>query len=293
MADPFKHVQPGDDFIIGAKAYNAFADAAKDFHQKKLSRTSQTTPGMQSQDTILVRNQTGGPRKRFEILGINEPVFAPSDDDAEAFKNHPVMIGVVPGEQHEGRFVVLLEPVADRTLARALVVGAVPTRIWRGHADPQEDTHADIEPGVTNHLRAKRGGSAAILWRLPGTDAQWSLIRLGNATESVPVVKYIVIRSIYGGETNYCSAQEIKRNRITGDLEIAGPPMDVFTWPNTPSRHFAPFVWLGEDLVIPPEAHVLPATFDGQDWSIWQYFRFNAAVDPGSEWPFSDCTVRG
>ncbi len=182
MADILKKVQRGAPLVIPANTYNAFVDAAQDFQRRKLSQQSTGTPTGRHNGIILIRNDSGADRDRFDVLGVSGPVFDPATDP-EAFKNYPAMTGVTPTEDdHRGKFVVLLEPVPTGKLARAVAAGVVPARVDM----PDEDYPyrlADITDGSAANLTATKIGSAAILWREGGIGVQWALARLANLPE--------------------------------------------------------------------------------------------------------------
>ena len=80
MGDAFKKVQSGDALRIPAETFNTFIDAARDFKARRQS--SSRTPGFDFQQTgiVSVKNASGGDRERFEVLGIDRPIFTPADN---------------------------------------------------------------------------------------------------------------------------------------------------------------------------------------------------------------------
>jgi hypothetical protein len=184
MSDPFKKVQSGDPLQIPARAYNAFIDAAHDFQQRTRGLDSGASPGSRSTDIIRVRNDSGGDRQRFEILGIGDPIITPTDN-VEAFKNQVAFVGETPAvPDHLGRFVILLEPIADGKIGQALVAGVCPVML-----DVPDEDHpyraAEVIDGDATALTVGLAGSATILWRESGTGTKWAVVRLGNL-DSLP-----------------------------------------------------------------------------------------------------------
>jgi hypothetical protein len=183
VGDAFKKVKPGDPLAIPAATFNTFVDAARDFLARQHQQVQSSTPSGRHNCIVLVRNDSGADRQRFDVLGISGPVFNPSSDE-DAFKNYPAMTGVTPVRQdHRGRFVILLEPVPAGKLARAVAAGVVPARL-----DVPDENYpyrlAEITDGSAANLKAASVGSATILWREGGTGIQWALVRLGNQTVS-------------------------------------------------------------------------------------------------------------
>jgi len=178
MGDAFKKVKRGDPLAIPAATFNTFVDAARDFLARSHQQGQSATPTGRHQCTVLVRNDSGSDRGRYELLGVGGPLFDPGSYE-DAFKNHPAVTGVTPvQDEHRGRFVILLEPVASGQLGRALTTGVVPARV----DVPDEDypyAYAEVADSVATHLLARQEGSASILWREGGTGLQWALVELG------------------------------------------------------------------------------------------------------------------
>ena len=78
MSDSLKKVQTGQPLVIPASAYNAFIDAAIDFRQRTAHIGQGAQPAFQQATIILVRNDSGADRQRFEVLGVDGPVIDPS-----------------------------------------------------------------------------------------------------------------------------------------------------------------------------------------------------------------------
>ena len=82
-------------------------------------------------------------------------------------------------DDHIGKFVILLEPVANGKLARAAVGGLCVARVevadgeeWYGYADIK-DTDAEKLAGAPH-------GAAQVLWKESGTGTKWAVVRLGT-----------------------------------------------------------------------------------------------------------------
>jgi hypothetical protein len=88
MADRFKKVHPGDPLVISATAYNTFVDAARDYLARQQDQAQSTRPGARHSGVVLVRNDSGSDRSRFDVLGVAGAVFDPTTD-LETVKNSP------------------------------------------------------------------------------------------------------------------------------------------------------------------------------------------------------------
>jgi hypothetical protein len=177
MPDPFHKVQSGQPLAIPAAAFNAFIDAAEDFRRRQQSRLQESQPHWPQAGIVRVKNASGTARERFEVLGVDRPIFTPSDNLA-TFQNEVLLVGVQPvREDHAGRFVVLLEPLGAGQIGRAVVSGVCPVQL---SVTEESDTFAEIEDGTCHSLKSAGSGSATILWKEPGTGAhKWGVVRLG------------------------------------------------------------------------------------------------------------------
>jgi len=180
MSDPMKKVKPGDALAIPAEAYNAFIDAARDFQQRTRHIGQQATPGYRSAGIVLVKNESGANRLRFEVLGLGEPIILP-DADEQQFKNTVAFRGEMPDETlHKGRFVILAEPLATGAIGRAYLAGVTAVRL-RLEDSAQKVDAAEIIDADATALQPAPAGSAAVLWHQEQTGDVWAVVRLGNA----------------------------------------------------------------------------------------------------------------
>jgi hypothetical protein len=196
MGDTFKKVQSGDPLRIPAETFNTFVDAARDFKARRQSRTREPQFEFRQTGIIPVKNNSGTDCSRFEVLGIDQPIFTPSDN-LLSFQNQIAFVGVTPTEQdHLGRFVVLLEPLRDGMIGQACLSGVCPIRL---NVLDEEHDWADIEDGETDSLKTGTGGSAFILWKEDTNGGyggygygygygyygglRWALVRLSNLSD--------------------------------------------------------------------------------------------------------------
>lgn len=196
MSDALKKVRSGDPLVIPAAAYNAFIDAAVDYRQRMAHLGQGAQPSNQQASIVLVRNDSGADRQRFEVLGVDSPIIDPSANEEE-FKNRVALSCVAPAaDTHEGKFVILAEPIASGKIGRAYAAGVCPVKIDVPDEE-QEWRYAEIADGVTANLKVGMQGSATILWRAGGTGVQWAVVRLG---QPLPMHVFPVELSQVGGE---------------------------------------------------------------------------------------------
>lgn len=163
MAGPMQKVKRGDPLVIPAGTFNTFVDAARDFQQRQ--RSAQRTTQRDQLDTgiILIRNESGADRGRFDVLGIAGPIIEPVDN-AEEFKQRVALKGVVPSSPHAGKFAILLEPATNQTIVRACLDGVCVVRV---RMVDEAHTSADVAIGVTSRLESGDSGTARLLWVEP------------------------------------------------------------------------------------------------------------------------------
>ena len=99
MGDAMKKVKPGDPLILPAATYNAFVDAARDRQERQRSATNDRLPDWRQTGIVLVRNDSGADRERFDVLSVSGPVITPTNN-ADAFKERVAIKGVTPTTAH-------------------------------------------------------------------------------------------------------------------------------------------------------------------------------------------------
>lgn len=184
MPDPYRTYRPGDLPPGDAATFNAFSTAARAERDRQNDRRSGDleTP----RDGVLVRvlNDTEGDLERFAIVGLDAPIFTPGES-IHAFLREACFRGVVPQEEHRGKFAILHEPAKADQVVRAWVGGVTPARV-----DVTDPDHgfADITPGETSILTSAATGGAQILWSDPDgytgyayySDEPWAVVRIGG-----------------------------------------------------------------------------------------------------------------
>jgi len=167
-----KKVQSGDRLKIPAAAYNTMADAAESHKASQLNQSpGQDQPG---DNLVLVKNYTYADLDSGKIVGIDEPLFSP-DDNLNEFKYNFSIKGVVPTASHEGKFIVIAEPIAAYRIGRGYIFGVCPALV-----DIADETYHDYAEIVDGKLKSVKSGSARILWQEAGTGAdKWAILQLG------------------------------------------------------------------------------------------------------------------
>jgi len=130
MSDALRKVQAGQKLVIPAAAYNAFIDAAVDYRRRTARIGQKAEPSQRQAGIVLVRNDSGGDLNRLAVLGIDAPVFTPTDS-LETFANGIALVGVTPTAAHAGNFAVLVEPIQTGQLGRTCCRGTPPAATLR------------------------------------------------------------------------------------------------------------------------------------------------------------------
>ncbi len=229
-----RHAQPGQSQIPAAD-YNAMVDATR-AHFAGLSSEGGGPPVAKlPADTIYVRNDSLAAVGRFAVLGIDGLVNDPSN--LEAFANQVVVRGVEPvAADHDGRFVVCIEPIAAGAIGRAKIDGVVQVQIDK---QTEDDVTAGVADGDATQLKGGEAGMQ-ILYAEPGTGTKWAVVRFGNpAGSSIGVYKFVseslgvITAHAWDGETEgtdpvYIQLAKFAPHYEAGELIFAFPFADGF-----------------------------------------------------------------
>lgn len=169
----------GEPLRIEATTWNTLVDVAAAHRARQTPFGSKgTTYRPPDTDVVLVKNDSGGDRDRFSVLGIDTPIIAPSDNQAE-FDNRPAFSASLPAAaNHVGGWCLLIEPIASGRVGRAVVSGVTPAIIT---VNDVSDHYVDIADG-DDELSSGQWGAARILWKESGTGSgKRAIIRVGDA----------------------------------------------------------------------------------------------------------------
>jgi hypothetical protein len=232
-----EHVGAGQKVRFRASEWNALLDVAKAFKTGRLDRFG-SRPRAQT-TAVLVRNDSASDLPAFAVLGVDQPLILPADDEAE-FKSQVALSCVEPAAgTHEGRFAVIQEPLAVGAVGPAVIAGVTPVLLTV--ADEEAATNAEIIDEDLSQLAAASSGSATVLWREGGTGQQWALVRLGGVTEAGgateiywddentpdsggPFSDAVHLRVVAGGFVHLYEDLETYPNSVILDL----PPSEMF-----------------------------------------------------------------
>jgi len=89
MSDAMKKVHPGDALKVPAETFNTFIDAARALKARQQDRRSRPTSYGPDSGIVLVANNSGEDRSRFDVLGVSEPIIRPADNLTEFHPARP------------------------------------------------------------------------------------------------------------------------------------------------------------------------------------------------------------
>ena len=229
MGDTMKKVKSGDPLVVPAQTFNSFVDAARDFQGRRQNQGSSQQQAFYPSGIVPVKNASGSDLGRFSVLGLDGPVYTPSDNEDE-FVNHVALSGSTPDEaDHLGGFCVLMEPLADGAIGRACILGVCPVKVDVVDAD---HPYADIKDGDSGQLESGWSGAARILWKEAGTGSKWAYVGLGAGSDRAQFQATVIAQpGSHGGEytlrptgqvddTNDFQAQRIGEQGTTCDAEL-------------------------------------------------------------------------
>jgi hypothetical protein len=106
-------------------------------------------------------------------------------DDASGAKARPIIEGATPDNitHAGGRFGVLVAPVDDDGIGKAIVAGLVAVQV---DIKTEGDRYADIDDAETGNLNSNAtGGPATIVYvASSGTGVKWCIVKLGISSDS-------------------------------------------------------------------------------------------------------------
>ncbi len=159
--DHLKKVQSGDPLRIPAATFNAMIDTAVDYRRRTAHIGQKAEPSFRQASMVLVRNDSGSNQNRLAVLGIESPIIDPAANENE-FKNRVALSCVTPAENtHQGRFVVLAEPIAAGKTGRAYAAGVCPVFIVVPELAPSGANSRTTDPVARSQARQR--GSLALV----------------------------------------------------------------------------------------------------------------------------------
>jgi hypothetical protein len=200
MGDYLQKVLPGQAMRMPAETYNRLMDMLRAWMGDSLGGGAGSAFGRRDLVTIRIENASGYDLEQYDILGLTQAdqgaggVWPKPADNLDAFCEGAVFTGHVPDlTKHEGRFAVVLEPVANGQMCRAAIAGVVPVYV---SVQDEADQWADINDGEYETLLSGKSGAAQLLFKEEGVGDKWCLARLGPP--ALPTVRGARVTSRIG-----------------------------------------------------------------------------------------------
>jgi hypothetical protein len=189
------------------------------------------------------------------VVGLGDPIIDNSANLAE-FQNRFTFKGETPAtDTHRGKFAILVEPIAEGKLGKAVVAGLCQVQI-----DVADAAHkyAEITDGDATVLTSSTSGSAQILWQETGTgDGKWAIVRLGPPTPET----FTAWAKIQAGHANFAAiggdpTRTASVKLLDDDGNEYGDAFNVYL-PWASGKH--PAVFAGDKIVVCSTVAGVPA----------------------------------
>ena len=171
-------VQRGDPLIIRASTFNAMIDAAIAHRRGRLGVGRTATRHAGQSVVVKIKNNSGAARSRFDVLGIDGPLFDPATYP-DSYKQQVSLKGITPAaDTHEGNFAILLEPLAAGGIGRAAIAGMTIVKVNVPDEAAEAYDYAEIADATTGYLAKSETGSARVVTIESGTGTKWAVVNL-------------------------------------------------------------------------------------------------------------------
>jgi hypothetical protein len=179
-----RKLNPGETLpVVPRETFNTIIDSRDVLGRHKNNLKAPVLPLVNAGGiVILVRNDSGSTVGRFGILGIDEPIILPSENENQ-FSARVALSCVTPSaggsseDDNRGRFVICAEPIANGKIGRAFIAGVCACKLIDTSGDNQ---FAEIIDGDIEHLQLSSSGSCVVLWKDASSGGEWAIVRLGG-----------------------------------------------------------------------------------------------------------------
>ena len=243
IGDAFRKVRPGDRLRIPAEWFNTVTDVAMAHKQGKTGFGFSGNLEFNGDELIRIKNASGSDVARFGILGLDDFIISPTDNQQE-FQNKINFEGVTPltASHYDGYYAVLIEPIKNGKIGWARIGGIVPVQV-----NITDDAHwwADITNSDATKLTSGHAGTAKILMKESGTGTKWCYVQLG--TSNVGVVLRAKTQEAAQGDA-YISVKLL--NAAGSEVGAAFDATCIFTDGATAANTCLPDVATGKTVLI-------------------------------------------
>lgn len=189
---PLKKISPGPMTDFPAGTWNTIVDVVSALQRERARGSTDTERDLpRASGIIQVKNASGGDLPAFGILGIDAPVYTPTDS-VNMFALKTALRGITPTSSHVSKFVVAMGPIGSNAAGDCVLSGFAICKI---DVTDASHTRADVKASDNTKLASGSVGAAQIVWRETGTGTKWAIIRLGGEVPLNRLVKTTVTHS--------------------------------------------------------------------------------------------------
>ena len=182
MSD-LKKVSSGQKFKPQSGDWNAFVDAARYVRNQQTGFAGETGSKQPRSGIIRAYNTSGDDMTLFAPAIIGDPVVEIDDEEsALEFLDGIPMFEIAPiaeDDEQSKPFCILLEPIDDDEIGKAVIAGLVPVKLY---VENSEHQYAVPDTEDVSRLKSAESGSCRIIWKADDYDECWALVLLGGGS---------------------------------------------------------------------------------------------------------------
>lgn len=244
----FRRAKPGGNLQIEAQAFNTMCDAAESYRSRY--QASKAIVKARPIDVCTLSAFNDGPAVQAgAVLGIDGVVISPQTDVASFHANPLLRCSTPSADNHRGKFVITMQPIAEKSFGRVIVAGMATVMINSDDADPTGTT-VGIVDGQSGYL-GYGDGPATVLYRESGTGPKWGIVRFGGGGQACAYAKMIECPD----ENRICKVHKMSGTwdaptEGTEDIEAYAPPGCFTRMPSAPYCELVPIAGMSPPYMI-------------------------------------------
>ena len=181
MPTNFQRLRAGQAWRVTQATADAIMESAEHWAKTSRSGGNVPPPSYVFDGTIIqVQNVSGDDMDRFSVAAFDDTLIDPADN-LDEFQNYPRFTVDTPTADDAGNWCILIEPIPDQGVGRAIVAGVAPVQIDASKMQSgQTPPYADVEDGKTYLQPA--GSGAEVLYCQDASaadddDLVWAYVR--------------------------------------------------------------------------------------------------------------------
>jgi hypothetical protein len=189
-----RKLNPGETLpVLPRDTFNTIIDS-RDVIGRHKNNLKAKVPSLQNTGGVVVwvKNNSGTDVGRFGVLGIDEPIILPDENENE-FSMRVALKCVTPSaggsseDDNRGQFVICAEPIANGKIGRAFIAGVCACKLQDNSGS---NGFVEIIDGNVERLQLADTGSAVVLWKDESSGGEWAIIRLGGGGGGIGTGQY-------------------------------------------------------------------------------------------------------